>query len=185
MNKKWMRTSCVVASAIALLTVGAYSQQKSAPDSTQKDLSQKDAPRKDAPHTMVQARDLKWTPIMKGCDVAQVSGDYNVEGAPFVLRIRCADGAKIPAHWHPTDENITVLRGTFLMAMGESYDETKLQPMPAGNFALIPKGMRHFALNRGETVVQIHGSGPFKVNWVNPAEVIPADAAPATPKPKS
>lgn len=41
MNKKWMRTSCLAASAIALLTAGAYSQQKSAPDSTQKDLQQK------------------------------------------------------------------------------------------------------------------------------------------------
>ena len=46
--------------------------------------------------------DLKWTPIIKGCDVAPVDGDMNAEGAPFVLRIRCSDGSKIPAHWHPT-----------------------------------------------------------------------------------
>jgi quercetin dioxygenase-like cupin family protein len=119
---------------------------------------------------------------MKGCDLAPVSGDFNVESAPFVLRIRCVDGAKVPAHWHPTDEYVTVLKGTFLVGMGETYDETKLQTMNVGNFILVPKEMRHFAMNKGETIVQVHGSGPFKVNWVNPAEVQPPDPPAAKPK---
>jgi anti-sigma factor ChrR (cupin superfamily) len=137
-------------------------------------------------HKIVHFGDLKWTPIMKGCDLAPVSGDPGAEGAPFVLRIRCADGIKVPAHWHPTDENLTVLKGTFLVAMGETYDETKLQPMNVGNFTTVPKEMRHFALCKGETIVQVHGAGPFKVNWVNPSEVPPPDApAAAAAKPKS
>ncbi|OLE56229.1 MAG: hypothetical protein AUG74_19715, partial [Bacteroidetes bacterium 13_1_20CM_4_60_6] len=77
---------------------------------------------------------LKWTPIIKGCDLAQVAGDMNAEGAPFVLRLRCADGTKIPAHWHPTDENVTVLKGTFLFGMGDTFDESRLQTMNVGNF---------------------------------------------------
>src|SRR6266478_5159795 len=128
--------------------------------------------------------DLKWTPIIKGCDLAPVSGDSNAEGAPFVLRIRCADGIKLPAHWHPTDEHLTVLKGTFLVGMGESFDEAKLQTMNVGNFITMPKEMRHFGLCKGETIVQVHGAGPFKVNWVNPSEVPPPDAPPAA-KPKS
>ena len=47
--------------------------------------------------------------------------------------------------------------------------------MNVGNFTFIPKEMRHFATARGETIVQVHGMGPFKVNWVNPADVIPPD----------
>jgi len=133
-------------------------------------------------HKIVHFGDLKWTPIIKGCDLAPVAGDPNAEGAPFVLRIRCTDGTKIPAHWHPTDENLTVLKGTFLVGMGESFDETKLQTMNVGNFVSMPKEMRHFAMNKGETIVQLHGAGPFKVNWVNPSDVQPPDAA---PKPKS
>ncbi len=125
--------------------------------------------------------DLKWTPIMKGCDLAAVSGDPSAEGAPFVLRIRCADGTKIPAHWHPTDEYLTVLKGTFLVGMGEKFDEAKLTTMNFGNFTMVAKEMRHFALNKGETIVQVHGMGPFKVNWVNPSEVEPP-AAQAKPK---
>jgi hypothetical protein len=135
-------------------------------------------------HKIVHYGDLKWTPIMKGCDLAGVSGDPNAEGAPFVLRIRCVDGTKIPAHWHPSDENLTVLKGTFLVATGEAFDESKLQTMNVGNFMQMPKEMRHFALCKGETIVQVHGAGPFKVNWVNPSEVPPPDT-PAAAKPKS
>jgi hypothetical protein len=126
-------------------------------------------------HKIVQSSDLNWTPIMKGCELAPVAGDPSAEGEPFVLRIRCADGTKVPAHWHPTDENLTVLKGIFLVGMGETFDETKLTPMNVGNFTMVPKEMRHFARCKGETTVQVHGAGPFKVNWVNPSEVIPPD----------
>ena len=130
--------------------------------------------------------DLKWTPIIKGCDLATVAGDPSAEGAPFVVRLRCVDGAKIPAHWHPTDENVTVLKGTFLAGMGETFDETKMMTMNVGNFVMMPKEMRHYAMSKGETIVQVHGAGPFKVNWVNPSEVQPPDApAAAAAKPKS
>jgi len=71
------------------------------------------------PNKIVHFEDLEWAPLIKGCDIASVDGDLNAEGAPFVLRLRCADGAKIPAHWHPTDENITVLRGILLVGMGK------------------------------------------------------------------
>ncbi len=161
----------MVVIAIAFLTLGAYGQEK-------KETA--------ASHKIIHYGDLKWAPINKGCELAPVSGDFNAEGAPFVLRIRCADGIKVPAHWHPTDENVTVLKGTFLVGMGETFDETKLGTMNVGNFTFIPKEMRHFALNKGETIIQVHGLGPFKVNWVNPAEVILPDApAAAAAKPKS
>ena len=169
MRKIRMRTVCVALIGIAAVATAAYSQEK-------KEGAEA--------HKIVHFGDLKWTPIMKGCDLAPVSGDSNAEGAPFVLRIRCADGIKLPAHWHPTDEHLTVLKGTFLVGMGESFDEAKLQTMNVGNFLTMPKEMRHFGLCKGETIVQVHGAGPFKVNWVNPSEVQPPDA-PAAAKPKS
>jgi quercetin dioxygenase-like cupin family protein len=129
-------------------------------------------------YKIVDFEDLKWTPLIKGCDLASLDGDLNAEGAPFVLRLRCADGAKIPAHWHPTDENITVLKGTLLVGTGETFDEAKSQAMNVGNFVSVPKEMRHFAMSKGETIVQVHGVGPFEANWVNPSEVQPPDAAP-------
>jgi hypothetical protein len=80
---------------------------------------------------------------------------------------------------------VTVLKGTFLVGMGESFEESKLQTMNVGNFVTVPKEMRHFALSKGETIVQVHALGPFKVNWVNPSDVQPPDTPPAAAKPKS
>jgi hypothetical protein len=128
-------------------------------------------------HGIVHSADLKWTPIIKGCEIASVSGDMDAEGTPFVIRLRCAAGTKIPAHWHPTDENVTVLKGVFAVGMGEKFDAAGLQNMNVGDLGSIPKQTRHFALSRTSTVVQVHGTGPFKVNWVNPSEVVPPDAA--------
>ena len=127
-------------------------------------------------HKIVRSGDLKWTPILKGCELAAVSGDPNSDGVPFVIRLRCTAGTVIPAHWHPTDENVTVMKGAFLVGMGDKYDETKLQTMNPGNFVSMPKEVRHYAQSKTDTVAQVHGVGPFKVNWVNPADVAPPDA---------
>ena len=170
MKKIRMGSVCVAVSGVAGLTAAVYSQEK------------KDSP---AAPKIMHFGDLKWTPIIKGCDLATVAGDPSAEGTPFVVRLRCVDGAKIPAHWHPTDENVTVLKGTFLAGMGETFDETKLTAMNVGNFVMMPKEMRHFATCKGETIVQVHAMGPFKVNWVNPSEVQPPDAPAASAKPKS
>lgn len=171
MKKIRMGSACVALIGLAAFATAVHSQEKKESGEA---------------HKIVHFGDLKWTPIIKGCDLASVSGDSNAEGTPFVVRLRCADGAKIPAHWHPTDENVTVLKGTFLVGMGETFDETKLQTMNVGNFVIAPKEMRHFGTCKGETIVQVHGTGPFKVNWVNPADVQPPDApTAAAAKPKS
>jgi quercetin dioxygenase-like cupin family protein len=115
--------------------------------------------------------------------MAVVEGNPDADGQQFVIRFRCADGAKVPAHWHPTDENLTVLKGVFLVGTGDTFDEAKLHTMNVGNFLLMPKGMHHFGLNKGETIVQVHGIGPFKVNWLNPSDVQPPDST-AAPKAK-
>ena len=124
-------------------------------------------------HGIVNPGELKWTPIISGWEIAVVSGNPDVEGEAFTIRFHGKDGAKTPPHWHPTDENVTVLEGAFLVGVGEKYDEAQLKTMNVGSFISMPKGMRHFAKAKGETVIQAHGIGPFKVNWVNPAEVVP------------
>ncbi|HKV60626.1 MAG TPA: cupin domain-containing protein [Candidatus Acidoferrum sp.] len=166
MKKNLARDLCAALLGLALVSTAVQGQDKK---------ESGDAPK------IVHFGDLKWTPIIKGCELAPVAGDPNVEGAPFVVRLRCVDGAKIPAHWHPTDENVTVLKGIFLAGMGEAFDESKLITMNVGNFVMMPKEMRHFATCKGETIVQVHGAGPFKVNWVNASEVQPPDAPAAAP----
>jgi quercetin dioxygenase-like cupin family protein len=163
MNSNCLEIVCAAVAASLVAACPSYPQEKSAT----------------AGHAIVRSADLKWTPIMKGCDMAAVAGDPSAEGAPFTVRLRCAAGTIIPAHWHPTDENVTVLEGTFQVGMGDKYEAAKLETMNPGNFVSVPKEMRHFALSKTATIVQVNAIGPFKVNWVNPADVAPPDAKPA------
>ncbi len=56
------------------------------------------------------------------------------------------------------------------MGMGEKFNESMAKEMPAGSYALMPKEMRRFAWAKGETIIQIHGAGPFKTYWVGSVE---------------
>ena len=86
------------------------------------------------------------------------------------MRFRYRGNARIPPHWHPTDEHITVLSGTFVVGMGERFDERGGAELSSGGYAWIPAKMAHYAWSKGDTVVQVHGIGPFTINYVNPAD---------------
>jgi hypothetical protein len=120
-------------------------------------------------HVVLPPDKIEWKAnpaLPAGAKSAVLSGDPTKEGL-FVIRIKVPDGFKIPPHWHPSDENVTVIQGTMLIGVGEKYDAEKLQPMPAGSFMRMPKTMRHFGLAKGELIVQVHGIGPFAINYVN------------------
>lgn len=121
-------------------------------------------------HITVATRDLKWTPLFLGLETAVVAGDPAKAGAPFVMRVRARTAAAVPAHWHPMDENVTVLTGTVKIGMGEKYDAKAAPALAAGTYTLVPKNMRHFAWHAAGSVIQIHGTGPFELYFVNPAE---------------
>ena len=113
---------------------------------------------------------LVWRSLIPGTEMAIVSGDPSKPGL-YVLRIRTqAADVRVPPHWHPTDEHITVLSGSFLVAHGEQFDTSKLTEMAPGAHASMPGRMPHFALQKAGSVIEIYGEGPFVVNWVNPED---------------
>ncbi len=93
----------------------------------------------------------------------RVSGDPDKPGTPFVIRIPNDVNQIVPPHWHPQDENIVVVKGTWYMGMGEKFDHKALREMNVGDYALVPKGMRHFAWSKTDTIIQVHGIGPFQI----------------------
>jgi len=117
-------------------------------------------------HTVVSPASINWKPAGPVMSMAVLSGSPESEGSSFVIRLKLADGAKVPPHWHPIDEHVTVLSGTFYMGTGETFDESAAMPMAVGSYSLMPKEVRHFAWATGETIVQIHGVGPFKTFFV-------------------
>ena len=125
-------------------------------------------------HVLVTPDKLKWGPappsLPPGAQVAILVGDPRTAGSMYVMRVKMPDGFKVPAHWHPVDENVTVLQGTFLLGRGDKFDAHAAEEMPAGSYSRMPRGMRHFAQAKGETILQVHGVGPFEINYVNPAD---------------
>jgi quercetin dioxygenase-like cupin family protein len=99
------------------------------------------------------------------------------EAGPFTMRVLLPTGYRIPPHYHRATEHVTVLQGTFKVGMGEKFDGSAMTALPAGTFAALEPGTRHFAEARGETIVQLHGVGPWGISYVNPAD----DPRQATP----
>ena len=86
-------------------------------------------------------------------------------------------GYKIPAHWHPSDENITVISGTFNLGMGDKLDVAKSKAFPAGSFAVAPAKMNHFAIAKQAAIVEVSAIGPFAITYVNPADDLSKSAS--------
>ena len=124
-------------------------------------------------HGLVTPDAVKWGPapasLPPGAQAALLEGDPAKEG-PFTLRIRMPDGYRIPPHYHPAVEHVTVLQGTFVLGMGEQAASAGEKSLTAGSFAFMPAGMRHFARTQGDTIVQLHGVGPWGITYVNAAD---------------
>jgi quercetin dioxygenase-like cupin family protein len=111
---------------------------------------------------------IPWKPLFEGAEIAVLSGDPNKAGSPYVIRVKHRDGLKVPPHWHSFDENITVISGTWVIGTGETYDLSAAQEFPAGSYLVVPKEVPHFALCKGETIVQGHFVGPIDTHFVRP-----------------
>lgn len=124
-------------------------------------------------HVAVTASALKWkagpASLPAGIQMAVLSGDPTAEG-PFVMRLKIPAGTRIAPHSHPAHEHVTVLAGTFRLAMGDKFDETKLDTFRAGDFTMMPPGHTHFVLVPEESLIQLHGWGPWAINYVNPRD---------------
>jgi len=123
-------------------------------------------------HVMVSPADLKWVDVPAlppGARMAIIQGPPT-QAAPFTFRLKFPADYRIPAHSHPAIEHVTVLTGTLHMSAGDRLDQTKTHPLPAGSVAIMPARVNHFGWTREETIVQVHGVGPWGVTWVNPAD---------------
>jgi hypothetical protein len=125
----------------------------------------------DKDHVMARPDDIKWGPappsLPAGAKAAVLTGDPT-KTVPYVLRVKLPDGYKVPPHWHPSDENVTIIKGTLMVGKGEKFSAQGSEALPAGSYMRMPKEMRHFAWAKGETIIQLHGIGPFNITYVNP-----------------
>lgn len=124
-------------------------------------------------HIMLNKSDLQWgdapPSLPAGAKLTVLQGDPSKE-APFVVRIEFPANYKIPAHWHPTTENVTVLKGSLYMGAGQKLDETNAMAINTGGFASMPAKFAHFAFTKEACTIQLHAMGPFAINYIDPAD---------------
>jgi hypothetical protein len=123
-------------------------------------------------HTMTMPGDLKWTDVPSlpaGAKLAVIEGPLN-EAVPFTFRLKFPANYQIPAHWHPAIEHVTVMSGTFNMGAGDRLDRSMTKALSAGSVAIMQPKINHFAWTDQETIVQVHGVGPWAITYVNPAD---------------
>lgn len=123
-----------------------------------------------ADHTVIAADQVKWgdaPPILaKGAKLAVLFGDPSKDGL-FIVRLKMPANYKVMPHWHPTDENVTVLSGSFAIGMGDKLDP-KSKAFGAGAFFSMPAKMHHYAFTTKETIVEVSAMGPFQLTYINP-----------------
>jgi quercetin dioxygenase-like cupin family protein len=104
-----------------------------------------------------------------GAKMVVLEGDPAKAGM-FTMRIKFPAGAIAKPHFHSQTEHATVLSGVLHIGMGDTFDKAATKPLVAGSFGFWPAGMKHFAWMEGETILQLHGVGPWTITYVNPAD---------------
>jgi quercetin dioxygenase-like cupin family protein len=92
-----------------------------------------------------------------------ISGDPSKPGM-YVVQNTFAAGRIGRPHYHDQDRYITVIKGTWWVALGpesDVYDPSKMVPMKAGSFVFHPAFGHHYdGAKDEEAVVRIVGMGP-------------------------
>jgi quercetin dioxygenase-like cupin family protein len=117
--------------------------------------------------------ELNWAPapsVGPGAMIAVIEGDLKTAD-PFTFRLKLPANSKIGVHTHPVTERVTVISGTFYFSSGDKFDAAQAKTYQAGDTLIIPPGMPMFAGTKDqEAVLQLHGTGPWGISYLDPAD---------------
>lgn len=123
-------------------------------------------------HVMLNADKLEWTSIASmapPAKMAMIEGDLSKD-EPFTFRLELPAGYEILPHVHPAYERVTVLSGALHFAHGEEFDREKTHELREGGVAIMAPGDPMFGYTEEDTVIQLHGTGPWGIKYIAPAD---------------
>jgi hypothetical protein len=107
------------------------------------------------PSVVATVADAKFGPappmLPPGAQLAVLSGNPMGTGA-YAVRVRFPANYAIPAHSHPTDENVVVSAGSVTFGMGDKLSKTEKgnKTLNVGGYALMPAGDESLRVRRSE-----------------------------------
>lgn len=123
-------------------------------------------------HMMLKAKETQWgdapAALPKGAQAVVLAGDPGKDGV-FTIRLKVPAGYRVPRHWHPSDEAVTLIEGDVTLSMGEA-ENAHTQTLAPGDFVYLPAHMQHEPSTQGGAVFQVQSTGPFQVNYVDPKD---------------
>jgi quercetin dioxygenase-like cupin family protein len=126
----------------------------------------------DAPFVQ-SGKEVKWgapPPVFpSGAKFAVIAGDPAATSL-VTVRFDMPAGYTIPPHFHPTDEHITVLKGSLTLGMGDVIDKTHTLTLSPGGYGVAVANMHHYAYTTTGATIQVHLQGPFAITYVNAAD---------------
>jgi ChrR-like protein with cupin domain len=152
-----MRTIASVITAGAILSAGGFSTPV----------------RAQSAHVTAAPAEAQWGPappmLPPGAQIAVLSGDPT-KPAAYAVRLKFPANYAIAAHSHPTDENVVVTSGSFVVGMGDKLAKgaASNKTLPVGGYFLASANMNHYAYTTQETTVVLYGQGPVEFKYVNP-----------------
>lgn len=123
-------------------------------------------------HFMLGPTELEWSDVASMATPAQIAvieGELSKK-EPFTFRLRLPAGYRIDPHTHSAYERVTVISGTLHFAEGESFDRKRTTALAAGGMAIMPPGMPMYGYTKEDTVIQVHGVGPWGIEYVDPED---------------
>jgi quercetin dioxygenase-like cupin family protein len=155
-----MKTTMSLITAAAILSGGAFVSTQQAQGRA---------------HVIQGVADAQWGPappmLPPGAQIAVLSGDPG-KPAPYAVRLKFPGNYAVPAHSHPTDENVVVITGGLTVGMGDKLSKSAEagKTLGPGGYALMPANMNHFAYTTAPTTIVLYGQGPVEFKYVNPSD---------------
>ena len=113
---------------------------------------------------------LPWGEPNDGVRFLPLYGDMSADGEVFAFRLEVQPGFELGPHTHPVTEHMTVLSGRFFVGMGETMDKETGTAYGPGSYIAIAANVAAYMWVEEETVVQVHGVGPFSTQPVTPPQ---------------
>jgi len=171
--KRILKATLAIVFVFSLVAWATPQAKKDTDAGTKKASAKKEAATKLADHGLITPGDIKWvdapSALPAGAKLAVLEGNPFQPG-PYTMRLKMPDGYQIMPHYHLRTEHVTVISGVFNLGMGEKFDKSAAHAMPAGTFGFLAPKMKHYAWATGETILQLHGIGPWELVYVNPAD---------------